>query len=140
VAFWLTRADGHVLLRRRPEQGLLGGMVEIPSTPWREAPWRLEEAVELAPTRLDWSRLPGTVRHGFTHFQLELAILAGTTETGPVGLWSPPDRLGEHALPTLIKKLVAHAISALSQGTYDSASKSGMSSAGISRNGANERR
>src|SRR5438876_5375270 len=37
VAFWLTRPDGAVLLRRRPEKGLLGGMIEIPSTPWRAA-------------------------------------------------------------------------------------------------------
>src|SRR5579875_1285161 len=39
VAFWITRPDGAVLLRRRPERGLLGGMIEIPSTPWRERPW-----------------------------------------------------------------------------------------------------
>src|SRR6185437_7680927 len=43
VAFWLTRADGAVLLRRRPEEGLLGGMIEIPSTPWREQPWSFAE-------------------------------------------------------------------------------------------------
>ncbi|MGO1118915.1 A/G-specific adenine glycosylase [Rhodovibrionaceae bacterium A322] len=32
--FWLTRSDGSVLLRRRAEKGLLGGMMEFPSTPW----------------------------------------------------------------------------------------------------------
>ena len=42
VAFWLTRGDGAVLLRRRPEKGLLGGMTEIPSTPWRSEPWTLD--------------------------------------------------------------------------------------------------
>ena len=35
VSFWLMRADGAVLLRRRPETGLLGGMIELPTTPWR---------------------------------------------------------------------------------------------------------
>ena len=103
VAFWLTRPDGAVLLRRRPEKGLLGGMTEIPSTPWRAEPWSFAEAVGLAPAPTPWSALPGTVRHGFTHFRLELAILAG--EGNAEGLWSRVDRLGEHALPTLMKKL-----------------------------------
>src|SRR5262249_5271761 len=33
--FWAVRRDGSVLLRRRPEEGLLGGMMEFPSTDWR---------------------------------------------------------------------------------------------------------
>ena len=111
VAFWLTRRDGAVLLRRRPEKGLLGGMIEIPSTPWRGEPWSHAEAVRLAPTAADWSPLPGTVRHGFTHFRLELSILAGKGEAD--GLWSRVDRLGEHALPVLMKKVTRHAVSAL---------------------------
>src|SRR5437763_41828 len=65
VAFWLSRDDGAVLLRRRPEKGLLGGMIELPSTPWRHEPWGLDEAVTAAPITADWTRLPGTVQHGF---------------------------------------------------------------------------
>ncbi len=141
VAFWLTREDGCVLLRRRPEKGLLGGMVEIPSTPWRPAPWTLGEAAGFAPIAAQWSPLPGTVRHGFTHFQLELVVASGTVADGCAGLWSPPARLGEHALPTLIKKLIRHAISAIAGGAHDNASNSGIASAArLSRNGANERR
>jgi A/G-specific adenine glycosylase len=114
VAFWLTRSDGAVLLRRRPQKGLLGGMTEIPSTPWRPEPWSLADAVRLAPVAAVWSPLPGSVHHGFTHFRLELAILAGVGEAD--GLWSPVDRLGEHALPTLMKKLARHAVSAVVAG------------------------
>src|SRR6202035_5943228 len=110
VAFWLTRGDGAVLLRRRPEKGLLGGMTEIPSTPWRSEPWTLDQAIEIAPAATEWAPLPGTVRHGFTHFRLELAIVAGNGEAD--GLWSQVDRLGEHALPTLMKKVARHAVSA----------------------------
>jgi A/G-specific adenine glycosylase len=111
VAFWLTRPDGAVLLRRRPEKGLLGGMTEIPSTPWRAEPWTFAEAVRVAPAAVEWSPLPGTVRHGFTHFHLEIGMLAG--EGTAEGLWSLVDQLGEHALPTLMKKLARHAVSAL---------------------------
>jgi A/G-specific adenine glycosylase len=112
VAFWLVRPDGCVLLRRRPERGLLGGMIEIPSTPWRDKPWAPAEALAAAPYGARWSPLPGSVRHGFTHFRLELAVLAGETFEPLDGIWSAVDRLAEHALPTLMKKVVRLALSA----------------------------
>ena len=144
IAFWLTRPDGAVLLRRRPEKGLLGGMIEIPSTPWSAAPWRLTEAVPVAPAAVEWSVLPGTVQHGFTHFQLELAVAAGKTDDFGDGLWSTVDRFGEHALPTLMKKVVRHALSALaarsSADVAASAAKRGISPSRASRTGSNDRR
>jgi A/G-specific adenine glycosylase len=114
VVFWLTRGDGAVLLRRRPEQGLLGGMIEVPSTPWREATWDEAEALAAAPAAATWSALPGTVLHGFTHFRLELAILAATTHAPPDGIWARPEQFKDHAFPTLTKKVVKHALSVLS--------------------------
>jgi A/G-specific adenine glycosylase len=148
VAFWLTRADGAVLLRRRPERGLLGGMIEIPSTPWRSEPWSFAEAVVEAPAAAAWTALPGTVHHGFTHFRLELAILAGSGTAE--GLWSQIDRLGEHALPTLMKKLARHAVSALARphGSWDSSDPASSSAnsgkksspARARRTGAKDRR
>jgi A/G-specific adenine glycosylase len=142
VAFWLTRADGAVLLRRRPEKGLLGGMIEIPSTPWRAIPWTLAEAFPLAPAPASWRVLPGRVQHGFTHFLLDLAVVAGAGTTD--GIWSPVERLGDHALPTLMKKVARHAIAALAPESYSgaapSAAKSGNSPAVASRTGAKERR
>src|SRR6266849_2653662 len=113
VAFWLTRDDGAVLLRRRPDEGLLGGMIELPSTPWRAAPWTESEAIAAAPARTAWTQLPGTVQHGFTHFRLEMALLAGTTAESIEGLWARPGDFKDYALPTLTKKLVNHALSAL---------------------------
>jgi A/G-specific adenine glycosylase len=111
VAFWAVRPDGAVLLRRRPEKGLLGGMMEVPSTEWRGAPWTDEEAAADAPVPARWRRLPGVVRHTFTHFHLELAVLAGSVRAGyeKGGVWVPADALSEHALPTVMKKVIAHA-------------------------------
>jgi A/G-specific adenine glycosylase len=140
IAFWITRPDGAVLLRRRPEEGLLGGMVEIPSTPWRAAPWTLAEAAGEAPVAAEWSPLPGMVRHGFTHFRLELAVAAGHANLGAAGLWSQLDKLGDHALPTLMKKIARHAISMPTRHSHESAAKSGNSSPSAKRTGANERR
>jgi A/G-specific adenine glycosylase len=111
VAFWAVRGDGAVLLRRRPEKGLLGGMMEVPSTEWRVEPWTLADARQAAPVAARWRALPGIVRHGFTHFELEITILAGTVRrAGGDGVWVALGRLGDHALPTLMKKVVAHAM------------------------------
>ncbi|HUB95905.1 MAG TPA: A/G-specific adenine glycosylase [Stellaceae bacterium] len=111
VAFWAVRVDGAVLLRRRAERGLLGGMMEVPSTEWRDAPWRDEEAKRHAPLKARWHRVPDRVRHTFTHFQLELSVLAGTVPAGTAEgcVWVPHDRLGEQALPSLMRKVIAHA-------------------------------
>ena len=114
TAFWAVRPDGAVLLRRRAESGLLGGMMEIPSTGWTEEPTGNAEAPDLAPVEAEWLLLPGEVRHGFTHFRLELAVMAGRAGEGwrdADGIWVPVDRLGEHALPTVMKKVVRHALS-----------------------------
>jgi len=112
VVFWLVREDGAVLLRRRPEKGLLGGMIELPSTPWRETPWDESEATRAAPGAIPWTALPGTVQHGFTHFRLELALMAGQTAAPPEGIWARPDEFKNYAFPTLTKKLVNYALSA----------------------------
>jgi A/G-specific adenine glycosylase len=111
VAFWAVRADGAVLLRRRPEKGLLGGMMEVPSTPWREAEWSTAEAKEAAPLRARWRMLPDRVRHTFTHFALELTVLTGTVgaDADAEGVWVPPDKLPDYALPSLMKKIIAYA-------------------------------
>ena len=93
VAFFAVDAAGAVLLRRRAEQGLLGGMMEVPSTDWRAEAWPMDEALRAAPLAADWRALPGTVRHTFTHFHLELTVLAARI-TGAADVPRPlvPDR------------------------------------------------
>ncbi|MEE9209354.1 MAG: A/G-specific adenine glycosylase [Kiloniellales bacterium] len=135
VAFWLTRADGAVLLRRRAEAGLLGGMMEVPSTEWREAPWSAEEAGAQAPVvapgsapgAATWRPLPGVVRHGFTHFRLELEVWIAPALGDPpgdasgdapggaapaTGRWVRPEELDAAGLPTLMRKVARHALAA----------------------------
>lgn len=114
IAFWLLNPDGAVLLRRRAAEGLLGGMTEIPSTHWAEGPAPAADAVTgAAPVAAEWRALPGTVRHTFSHFHLELGVVAGRTGAGwreAAGLWVPVDRLGEQALPSVMRKIVRHAL------------------------------
>lgn len=112
VVFWTLRRDGAVLLRRRPENGLLGGLFEVPSTDWRASPWDIDEAIAAAPAPAAWRPLEGMVRHGFTHFELELSLLVGSAPGASAdgGVWCPVDRLSDYALPTLMKKVVRHAL------------------------------
>jgi A/G-specific adenine glycosylase len=114
VAFWIERADGAVLLRRRPEKGLLGGMMEVPSSEW--GPQHPESLDAHAPLSAKWKRLPGLVEHTFTHFHLELEVLkAVSIDDGELRgdsdyRWVSRADLHGEALPTVIRKIVALAL------------------------------
>ncbi|HET6469483.1 MAG TPA: A/G-specific adenine glycosylase [Geminicoccaceae bacterium] len=109
VAFLLERDDGAILFHRRPDEGLLGGLAELPSTPWRaDEPWQLGEALASAPVAAAWEAVPATVRHSFTHLTLDVALLRARSPAGPDGLWCRPPELDRLALPTLTRKLLRH--------------------------------
>jgi len=108
VAFLLQREDdGAVLLRRRPPKGLLGGMLEVPSTPWRDASWLTKEALAAAPTVLNWIALNGAAEHVFTHFTLKITAVHGRVSAKVAaqldGQWQQPR---EAQLPTVMKKML----------------------------------
>jgi A/G-specific adenine glycosylase len=117
AAFVALRADDCVLMRARPPKGLLGGMTEVPSTEWThdfDAGEALRQAPRLGRVRPVWRRLPGEVRHVFTHFPLELAVYRAEfpIRTGaPAGArWIPLADLAGEALPSLMRKVMAHAL------------------------------
>ncbi len=117
LAFLLARPDGAILFRRRPAEGLLGGLHELPSSPWQEGELALEAALGHAPAAADWRLHAPPVRHVFTHFVLELTLAQGTTEAtakatatvGPAGLWCRAAELDRLALPTVMRKLLRRA-------------------------------
>jgi len=108
LAFWAERGDGAVLLRRRPHEGLLGGMLEVPSTPWRDRDWTLAEALPHAPLKAEWRLIDGVVRHGFTHFALDFRVAAAVVEAD-AGDWYRPGVDKNLALPTMTTKIIRHA-------------------------------
>ncbi|MBV9833230.1 MAG: NUDIX domain-containing protein, partial [Alphaproteobacteria bacterium] len=120
IAFFLLRKDGAILLRKRAPRGLLGGMMEVPSSEWLEGRLDRVAALEQAPIETRWRALPGIVRHVFTHFELELSLVTARLPTERAaaalegGQWCAVDRLGEMALPTVMKKVLRHAIMATS--------------------------
>lgn len=117
VAFFVVGGDGEILLRRRQDKGLLGGMAEIPSTPWQESAPGLDMVEAHAPLRLDWTPLNGEVHHTFTHFHLELTVMAARLETAEIvdgHYWHSIDRIGKAGLPSVMAKVVKHAATQLS--------------------------
>jgi A/G-specific adenine glycosylase len=75
TAYVARRSDGAVLLERRPERGLLGGMLGWPGSEWRET---LTDAIP--PLQANWVEVPGEVRHTFTHFHLRLRVMVAEVE------------------------------------------------------------
>jgi A/G-specific adenine glycosylase len=106
--FWLERGDGAVLLRRRPESGLLGGMLEFPGSEWKEGAPR--PANGSAPIEASWKKVPGQVEHTFTHFKLELSVHRAKTGTSSGGLWLHPRDFTSAALPTVMRKVARHVL------------------------------
>ena len=110
---------GRLLLRHRPPEGLLGGMLEIPGAPWRESSWELDEALPHAPLPgLSWRLRPGTAHHGFTHMDLEMRLAEATAPESPAPqgtAWMDPAAAGT-ALPTAMRRLLALAEAPLAEG------------------------
>jgi A/G-specific adenine glycosylase len=116
AAFVVLRADGSVLLRQRPEKGLLGRMTEVPGSEWTHD-FNESRATHSAPrlrSKVRWRRRPGAVRHVFTHFPLELAVFVGQVARNTVapkdGRWVKLADLPGEALPSVMRKVLAHAL------------------------------
>jgi len=115
AVFVLRDAAGAVLLRRRPPGGLLGGMWELPGTPWREAPWAEAEALAHAPLAgLAWRALPGEARHGFTHRELTLRGFAASAPAGAAGAFRPVAE-AQTVLPSALRKALGLAVPAIAE-------------------------
>jgi A/G-specific adenine glycosylase len=116
--FYIRRADGSVLVRTRAAAGLLGGMTEIPGTEWLVTS-RVPRRCPPLPSALagfdrqSFHAVAGHVRHAFTHFTLLLSVfVANVTDalSAPEGCrWVAESTLAEEALPTLMRKAIAHA-------------------------------
>jgi A/G-specific adenine glycosylase len=111
LAFWIAH-EGVVWLVRREGKGMLGGMRALPDDGWSA---RGDGSGE-PPLSDDWEP-GGTVRHGFTHFDLELhlALYSGSdwnSLASGTGEWWPIDRIDDAGLPTLFAKAARLALAA----------------------------
>ena len=112
-----VRRGAEVLVRTRPEKGLLGGMTEFPGSAWT-AEGDPDGAAR--PLAARYAEAPAAVEHGFTHFPLRLAVFAALVPprtAAPDGCrWVAEAGLPEEALPTLMRKVAAAGQSVLGGG------------------------
>jgi A/G-specific adenine glycosylase len=116
IAFVVVNNRGGILLRQRPKEGLLGSMMEVPSSPWVEGAMpTLRAAQKYAPLPAAWKQLPGIVRHVFSHFELEItvAVASASSRKKVAGRWVELDDLDGEALPSVMRKILRHAAQAL---------------------------
>lgn len=98
------RADGAVLLETRPEKGLLGGMLGWPGSDWITVS---DQRPQNPPIAADWQKIPGEVRHTFTHFHLMLDVMVadvGAEVQTDVGAFLPRTDFRPSDLPTVMRK------------------------------------
>jgi len=115
AAFVVIRGD-ELLVRTRPEKGLLGGMTEVPGSDWLAG--QDDNAARRQAPKLKgltrWRRKAGFVTHVFTHFPLELVVYTAKAQErtrAPQGMrWVPIATLAAEALPNVMRKVIAHAL------------------------------
>ena len=115
LAFVALRADGAILLRTRPPKGLLGGMAEVPTSAWTAAPDMT--SFDERPFDAAWLTANAPVRHVFTHFPLELTVMAARvpmTATAPDGArFTSLEALGTEPLSSVMQKAIDAGLAAL---------------------------
>ncbi|MBT9384063.1 A/G-specific adenine glycosylase [Pseudooceanicola sp. CBS1P-1] len=102
IAYVARRSDGAYLLERRPDRGLLGGMLGWPGSDWAE-----EIAPHVPPLEADWQTLSAEARHTFTHFHLILQVRVtdvGLNAVPRTGDFLPPEVFRPSDLPTVMRK------------------------------------
>lgn len=114
VVYVARRADGALLLERRPPQGLLGGMLGWPGGEWCEG-----TAGEVPPLAAAWTPAGAEARHSFTHFHLRLTVMLAQVPqdaTPERGAFIPAAEFDPGALPTVMRKVWSIARAALDAG------------------------
>ena len=84
-------------------------MTEVPGSDWSEVQPDMQP-----PFDAKWKKRPGIVEHTFTHFHLEVTVwVAEDVEIQHPDdsyRWVPLQDVAAEALPTIMRKIVAHAV------------------------------
>jgi len=97
---YVLRVKDQVLLVRRPDKGLLGGMLALPTEDWVEGGF----AETRPPATAEWEDI-GEVRHVFTHFALRFRVMRAETARKPKipgAIWTNANAV--KGLPSVFEK------------------------------------
>ncbi len=104
--YWIEDGKGQILVEKRPEHGLLGGMVGLPTSIW------VDKAMEKThlPFILKPKKGKERILHSFTHFDLDLQGVrvsldgAGATLADGNYFWTEKKAAENLGFPTVFKK------------------------------------
>jgi A/G-specific adenine glycosylase len=109
--YWITDSKGRVLLERRDEVQMMGGMLGLPVSSWELSKAKVAHDPVFSNV-LDIRAIKGIkVMHSFTHFDLTLAGYAGKVDKtapfrGPRYVWVAAEDVAKAGLPSLFVKAV----------------------------------
>lgn len=100
---YITHDGEAFLVERRPEKGLLAGMLGLPTTEWEKlSPGNVPEPAEEVN-----AKYIGRVEHVFTHFRLWLDVYEKKINALPDGLKQSLREAGQAGLPSVFAKAVS---------------------------------
>ena len=97
----VKRTDDAYLLERRPDKGLLPGMLGWPTSEWSQNP------DESPPIVSEWKTYRTKIRHTFTHFHLEITLKTAFVNLNckpKKGFFALVGEFNSNELPTVFKK------------------------------------
>jgi A/G-specific adenine glycosylase len=103
IVYVARRHDGAFLMERRPDHGLLGGMLGWPGSDWTEG-----TPQHSPPVDAQWQILDAEARHTFTHFHLRLEIRVASLPLEALperGKFLDPAAFRPSDLPTVMRKV-----------------------------------
>ncbi len=111
LAFVMQTVGEEIYIQKRVQKGLLHNLFEVPTSPWKDEPWSLEEGLTSQPISTDWQKQEVKVTHTFSHFHLEVEIFTTYLNDIPShalpGPWVKIENLSQYALPTIMKKIIS---------------------------------
>ncbi len=99
---FIMRHANQVCIEKRPEKGLLAGLYQFPTSEFLS-----EQTTAQYPFKATWKHI-GTVRHIFTHFELELTLWETSIANTNNGLWTELNNLSNYGMPTMFKKALGY--------------------------------
>ena len=102
--YFIENNKGEILLERRPEKGLLGGMIGLPTSDWIEDQNTLAHLSRFK--NIKDLKIP-EVRHVFTHFELRLTLMRADLNIPKIQasyFWQEKDKIKSQTFPTVFHK------------------------------------
>ena len=110
-AYVLVNEKNEILVRNRPEKGMLASMLEIPNDHWVKDKKSLnaEHVVQNLKTQL---KSKGLFEYSFSHFDLKIEIFYGNIKKSqlPNANWIKKSVYSKSGLPTVMRKIVEIAV------------------------------